>query len=130
MHGGKTIGQAAGAAGLTPKAIRLYETKGLLPPLGRSHAGYRLYSENDIDRLRFIRQARALGLRLHDIAQVIHIAASGSAPCPTVRELLDQHVADIDRTIADLTALRRTLTTARTRDTTQPAQLCPIIETA
>ncbi|WP_425465242.1 MerR family DNA-binding transcriptional regulator [Nonomuraea diastatica] len=53
------IGQAAQAAGLTRKAVRRYEAKGLLPPAERSAAGYRLYDEADVELLSFIRRARA-----------------------------------------------------------------------
>jgi hypothetical protein len=56
-----TVGQAARRAGLTAKAVRLYEARGLLPPAERTSSGYRCYTEHDIRLLRFIRQARDLG---------------------------------------------------------------------
>ena len=62
-----TVGQAARATGLSPKAIRLYEAKALLPPAERTEAGYRLFSDEDLTTLRFIRQAKTLGLRLDEI---------------------------------------------------------------
>ena len=54
-----TVGRAAQAAGLTRKAVRLYEERGLLPPAQRTAAGYRLYNQDDVDTLTFIRRARA-----------------------------------------------------------------------
>ncbi len=56
-----TVGEAARASGVTAKAVRLYEVKGLLPPAERTEAGYRLYSHQDVEVLQFIRQARRWG---------------------------------------------------------------------
>ena len=62
-----TIGEAAARTGLTAKAIRLYERRGLLGAPERNHSGYRTYGANDLAVLSFIRQARNLGLRLDEI---------------------------------------------------------------
>lgn len=124
-----TVGQVARAAGITPKAVRLYETKGLLPPAERSDAGYRLYTDDDIATLRFIRHARILGLRLDEIGEILDIRRGGTAPCHHVLRLIDQHISDIDRTIAELRRLRGTL--SRTRKTAAQAtagDLCRIIQ--
>jgi MerR family copper efflux transcriptional regulator len=128
-----TVGQAAQASGLTRKAVRLYEAKGLLPPAQRSDAGYRLYSDDDVAALRFIHQARALGLRLDEIKDIMALRRGGAAPCQHVLRLLDQHVADIDRTIAELRQLRRALTDTRNTAVaagTGGGAVCRIIEHA
>jgi DNA-binding transcriptional MerR regulator len=128
---GLTIGQAAEAAGLTRKAVRLYEAKGLLPAAGRSAAGYRLYNPADVELLTFIRRARTLGLHLDDIREVLAIRHGGRAPCATVRELLDARVTEIDAAVADLLALREALAeTRRTADDCddESAVVCSIIE--
>ncbi|GGZ90518.1 MULTISPECIES: heavy metal-responsive transcriptional regulator [Streptomyces] len=131
---GMTIGQAAKAAGLTRKAVRVYEAKGLLPPAERSQAGYRLYSEDDVELLTFIRRARALGLHLDDVGEVLHIRRGGIPPCDAVRNLLDARIAEIDATITDLLALRQTLTETRRGADDRPcgesATVCSIIEAA
>jgi predicted transcriptional regulator len=62
---GLTIGQAAQAAGVTRKAVRVYEAKGLLAAADRTIAGYRLYTERDVELLTFIRRARTLAPRRH-----------------------------------------------------------------
>ena len=108
-----TAGQAAARTGLTRKALRVYEAKGLLDPPERTSAGYRLYTAADLAVLTFIRQARTLGLHLDDIAEILTIHRRGSSPCDAVRELIDTHVAEITVAIADLRALRRTLVHAR-----------------
>lgn len=129
---GLTIGQAAKAAGLTRKAVRVYEARGLLPAAERTSAGYRLYDQRDVELLIFIRRARTLGLHLDDIRDVLAIRAGGTPPCPTVRNLLHARIAEIDATIAELLALRDTLTDTRQRadDCTDntPATVCGIID--
>lgn len=129
---GLTIGQAAEAAGVTRKAVRVYEARGLLPAAERTTAGYRLYSERDVELMTFIRRARTLGLHLDDIRDVLAIRNGGTPPCATVRDLLDDRIAEIDITVAELLALRKTLTETRQRadDCTddQPVTVCGIIE--
>lgn len=129
---GLTIGKAAQAAGLTRKAVRLYEAKSLLPEAERTEAGYRLYDEHDVELLIFIRRARTLGLHLDDIRDVLAIRGGGTPPCTTVRALLDARIAEIDTTVIELLALRKTLAETRQRadDCTsdQPVTVCGIIE--
>ena len=130
-----TIGQAATATRLSPKAIRLYESKGLLPRAERTDAGYRLFDEEDIAVLRFIRQAKALGLHLREVQDILELQRGGKKPCQRVIELLDQHIADIDQTMAELGQLRRALGTARRAARNSQRQgkravVCRIIETA
>lgn len=125
-----TAGQAAAHTGVTRKALRLYEAKGLIDEPARTATGYRLYSPADIAVLTFIRRARTLGLHLADIAAILDIRRHGTAPCPTVRTFIDTRIGELDTAIADLRALRRTL--VETRDTPTPqraaAAVCPIVE--
>jgi len=126
-----TISRAASAAGLTAKAVRLYEARGLLTAPARTATGYRLYTNDDIARLRFIAAARRLGLHVNQIAQILATAHDGQPPCATTRAILDQRISEIDRLIAGLTELRATLATAQ--DTTPDhastsTAICPVIE--
>ena len=130
-----TIGEAAELAGVSAKAVRLYERRGLVEPAERTAAGYRTYGARDIAVLRFIRQAKAVGLRLEEIGRILDLDRAGKQPCSTVVRLLDQRLADIDRTLADLTALRATLTNARRRADAamrsgREAVVCRVIETS
>jgi DNA-binding transcriptional MerR regulator len=131
LHG-LTIGQAARAAGVTRKAVRVYEDRGLLPAAERSTAGYRLYTPADVELLTFIRRARTLGLHLDDIREVRDIRDGGIPPCATVRDLLDARITEIDATVADLLALRKTLADTRQRadecTDDAPVTVCSIIE--
>lgn len=107
------IGELAAATGTTTKALRFYEDSGLLPPAERTPSGYRDYGEDTVARLDFIRRGRAAGLTLARIRDVIDIRDSGAAPCRHVQELLDTRLADLDRQIADLHALRETVAQLR-----------------
>jgi MerR family copper efflux transcriptional regulator len=128
-----TIGQAAAAAGLTRKAIRVYETKGLLGPADRTPAGYRLYDQRDVELLTFIRRARTIGLHLVDIRKVLDIRNGGSPPCAAVRDMLDERIADIDATVEKLLSVRRSLVGTRRRADSccsdeKPGAICSAIE--
>lgn len=130
-----TVGQAAAASGLSPKAIRLYETRGLIEPAERTESGYRTYGPDDVALLNFIRRAKSLGLRLDEIRQIIDLQRGGRQPCTTVLGLVDGRIAEIDNTIADLQALRTALAAVR-RDAKaairagRHAVVCTIIESA
>lgn len=128
-----TIGQAAERTDLTPKAIRLYERKGLLPPPRRSDAGYRLYTDDDLAVLAFIRRARTLNLHLDEIVDILHLQRGGEQPCGRVLAILDTRIDEIDRSIADLTQLRHALQRARRaaraeQHRGEDAVICRIIE--
>jgi MerR family copper efflux transcriptional regulator len=129
-----TVGKAAQAAGLSGKAVRLYEAKGLLPPAERTEAGYRTYTDDDITVLRFIRRAKTLGLSLAEIRDILDLRRGGTAPCRHVVALLDERIRDVDRTIADLRQLRHALADTRAYAKQHQADhtdtVCQIIEHA
>jgi DNA-binding transcriptional MerR regulator len=128
-----TVGAAAQVVEVSPKAVRLWESKGLLPPAQRTEAGYRIFTDRDLDILRFIRQAKTLGLTLPEIKDIIDLQRESATPCGRVSELLDAHIAEIDRTLIELRQLRRSLAAARrtARDSQrrgEHAVVCRIIE--
>jgi DNA-binding transcriptional MerR regulator len=82
------IGQVAARAGVTRKAIRFYEAAGVLPAPARGPNGYRLYQDEAVDVLEFVRQAARLGLTLAEIKDVLTIRQGGRPPCRHVRRLL------------------------------------------
>lgn len=103
------IGELAQRAGINPRTLRYYERIGLLAPSARTEAGYRLYSDQDADRLAFIRRAQALGLSLAEIADIIALRDGGIPPCRHVRALAELRISAIDHQIAELAALRADL---------------------
>ena len=103
------IGEAAAAAGMTTKTLRFYEDSWLLPAAKRSSNGYRDYTEDSVARLEFIRRGRAAGLALTQIREILGLRDAGEAPCAHVQDLLSHQLSDLDRQIAELTALRATV---------------------
>lgn len=107
------IGELAAAVGINPKTIRYYEAIGLLPPPPRTAAGYRRYGVADRERLRFIGKAKALGLTLREIRELLSLRDGGAEPCPHLGHLLERKLAVIDAQLrllaelhADLQALK------------------------
>lgn len=104
------IGELAQLANCTPDTIRFYEKEGLLPPARRTDANYRVYDENHVMRLRFIRNCRALDMT-HDEVRALLEAVDESAPsCGELNGLLDEHLSHVKARIAELEQLREQLT--------------------
>ena len=103
------IGEAAAAVGMTTKALRFYEKQGLLPPAQRATNGYRDYPEEVLDRLEFIHRGKVAGLPLAEIRDILRVRDAGQAPCAHVTEQLAQQMADVDRQIAELIAVRESV---------------------
>lgn len=133
-EGGLSIGQAAKAAGVTRKAIRLYEHKGLLEQPARTASGYRVFDTSDVEVLSFIRRARVMGLHLDDIGELLAVSRGGQAPCARLVNRLDERLAEVDEAIAGLQSLRHGLREARERARDQAtdagSSICPVIEQA
>ena len=85
---GMNIGQAAKATGISARMIRHYEAQGLLPPPVRSASGYRIYGHEDLEALRFIRNARAFGFCLEQIGDLIRLTREGSCASDDISGLL------------------------------------------
>lgn len=94
---------------LPAKTIRYYEEIRLLPPARRGDNQYRLYDEPDVERLRFIKSARALDFTLQEIAQILAIRDRNEPPCSHVITLLQVHMDDIAARIRDLEQLHQSL---------------------
>jgi len=104
-----TIGELARAFSLSPDALRYYERLGLLAPEGRTEGGYRLYGEEALRRLRFIKEAQAAGLRLEDIAGILRAMEGGQPPCRHVQEMLRARLEEVRRRLRELEALEEAL---------------------
>jgi Cu(I)-responsive transcriptional regulator len=103
------IGTAARESGVSAKMIRHYEDLGLIPSAGRTESGYRLYSEADVHRLRFVRRARDLGFSMKQIADLLGLWSDRRRASAKVKALAQAHIAELDARIAEMTAMRRTL---------------------
>ena len=119
---GLRVAELASAAGVPPDTIRYYERAGLLPAPERTAAGYRSYDAHAVDRLKFIRGAQRLGLRLADIATLLSVRDTGTCPCEPAEQLLRRRLDEVDAEIARLMALRAEM---RAMADALPAADCP-----
>ena len=104
-----TISDLASRVGVRPDTLRYYERIGLLTPTERTPTRYRVYDEELAQRLRFIKGAQRLGLRLRDIKEILDIRDRGHCPCGHTRELLDRRIAEVEQELARLHTMHRQL---------------------
>src|SRR5438477_12066347 len=103
-----TIGKLAVAAEVGIDTVRFYERAGLLNKPQRTPAGYRLYAESDLARLRFIRRAKMLGFSLEEIAELLHLNDGGGRRS-AVRAVAEQRLEEIEQKLSELGRMRDTL---------------------
>lgn len=96
------VSDLAKAAGVTSETVRHYTRKGLINAMQNPHNQYHEYDAQALQRLRFIKRARALGFSLNEIADIIGLAEHGESPCPTVRDLMAAKIPQTERKIAEL----------------------------
>ena len=122
------IGQAAAASGVSAKMIRHYEEIGLTRAPGRTTSNYRTYAENDVHVLRFIRHARTLGFGMADIKELVGLWQNRSRSSSAVKRVAGKHLADLERKIAELQAMVRTLQHLTRHCHGDHRPECPILE--
>lgn len=103
------IGEAASASGVSAKMIRYYEQIELIPPAGRSAAGYRIYSGTDVQMLRFIRRARDLGFQVDAISELLALWRDRSRHSADVKRLAQAQIAGLRLRIAEMESMVATL---------------------
>ena len=104
-----SIGHLAKATDTKVETIRYYERIGLLPLPARTAGNYRVYSQTHFHRLSFIRRARHLGFSIEQVRDLLGLSDERDRPCEAVDAIAREHLAAVDRKIADLQALRREL---------------------
>lgn len=105
------IGELSARTGVSSKAIRYYEEIELLPPAKRMENDYRIYDEQDVERLGFIWRARSLDFALEDIAEILAFRDRKKPPCSYVMELMRSQIDEISMRIRDLERTRNELST-------------------
>lgn len=122
------IGEASKASGVSAKMIRYYEQTGLVPPAHRTSSGYRVYSEPDIHRLRFIRRARDLGFSASEISNLLDLWNDKSRQSSHVKRLAKTHIAELQQKISGLQQMAVTLQTLIDCCAGDERPDCPILD--
>lgn len=107
------IGELAAATGTPIETIRFYEREGLLPPPGRSEGNFRVYDENHLSRLTFVRHCRALDMNLDEIRVLLRFRDGADGDCGEVNALLDEHIGHVQERIRELRNLDKDLRALR-----------------
>jgi len=127
------IGELSRQSDLPVKTLRYYEELGLIRSAQRTAGGFRQFAPDCLPRLRFIKQAKALGLSLLEIHQILDIHDQGEMPCRQVRHTLREKIEAIEQRIQELSQLQGYLQTLLAQSEQMPrgdAIICPIIEQA
>ena len=124
-----TIGQLAKQISVNIQTVRYYERRKLLVPLTRKPSGYRLYGDEALRRMRFIKNAQELGFTLKEIAELLNLRVSSSARCGDVKRKTQIKLAGVEEKIRDLKALGRALRSLiGACQAGQPTDRCPILK--
>lgn len=99
------IGELAGKAGSQPETVRYYERLGLLPQPERTEGNYRIYDDGHLERLRFIRNCRAIGMTLGEVRRLLYFRDRPDLACQEINQLLDTHIARLEEQLRDLRRL-------------------------
>lgn len=128
-----TIGKLAREAGVNIQTIRYYERLGLLTPTERKKTiylqpGYRLYDQEALDRLRFIRHAKELGFTLKEINELLNLRIGSAMDCDTIRKQTEAKLRGVEQKIDALASIKRVLKELVNRCNKRlPTEGCPIL---
>ncbi len=128
MARGLTRGELARRAGVRPSTIRYYEQQGLLPRPARTARGYRVYTEADVARLRFIRRAQALGFSLTAIRELLRLENAGTEAAEVVRRQALRHLQEVRQRLQDLQRLEAVLSQLVAACAAHRGEGCPILQ--
>jgi MerR family transcriptional regulator, copper efflux regulator len=125
-----TISHVARWVGVRPSALRYYEAQGIVRPVARRPNGYRIYSDDAVKLLLFVRRAQSLGMTLKEIRPLINLASRGQEPCGHVKQVARRHLNEVNEKIRELQLLRQELRSLLRRKAGRPHanEICPIIE--
>ncbi|MEO7108182.1 MAG: Cd(II)/Pb(II)-responsive transcriptional regulator [Rhodoferax sp.] len=109
------IGELAQSAQCTVETVRYYEKTGLLSEPSRTAGNFRVYGPEHLERLRLIRNCRALDMSHEEIHSLLRLASQAGDDCGAINAVFDQHIAHVDARIRELTQLKHQLSTLRQR---------------
>ena len=123
------IGQVAERGGVNLQTIRYYEREGLLPEPPRLQSGYRMFPENTVRRVHFIKRAQDLGFTLSEIKELLVLRIDGKRNRADVRSLAQAKIDDIEEKIRTLKKMKRVLSELTERcSECGPSSECPILD--
>lgn len=127
------IGELSRQTGIGIETLRFYEKSGLLDKPARTYSGYRMYSSDVLDRLKFIKQAQVLGFSLDEIKKLIDDARGGHSPCDEVREIVRVRLKELDQRMREMARYRKEM--AKTLEEWDrvghaPGHICGLIESS
>ena len=126
---GLSSSQLAKSGGINLQSVRFYEQQGLLPRPPRTRAGYRVFPDDAVRRVRFIKRAQELGFTLKEIKELLALRVESGSSCAQVRSRAEEKVRDIEQKVRDLRRIARTLSRLATACATRaPTGACPILE--
>jgi DNA-binding transcriptional MerR regulator len=128
-------GEAAKVLGVGIQTLHFYEQQGLVPHPPRSEGGYRIYTQEIVERVRFIRKAQALGFSLDEVKEIFGLVRGGSSPCGRVQAKLAEKLQEVDRRLEELHGFRAELASlvnqaAELSTHEAEAGVCSIVEEA
>lgn len=122
------IGAAAKLSGVNAKTIRYYEQVGLIPPASRTQSGYRQYTEQAVQTLRFVERARSLGFAVEDVATLLGLWSDKNRKSSDVKALAHEHIAAIENKIEELSSMRDALNNLMRNCHGDERPDCPILD--
>ncbi|NQV21992.1 MAG: Cu(I)-responsive transcriptional regulator [Rhodospirillales bacterium] len=122
------IGEAAERSGVSAKTIRYYEEIGLILPAGRAQNGYRLYSPEDVQTLRFINRARGLGFSVDDCADLLALYRDRQRSSADVKAIAERNIGRIRQKIDELRTMETALDTLVDKCHGDERPDCPILD--
>lgn len=130
MSGRYTISRLAHAAEVPTSTIRYYERVGLVQPDDRSGGNYRLYSDESLQKLKFIRAAQAIGFTLDDVKALLSAPDNSAASCRQIQSLIEERLAEVAQRLKDLRHVQKVLKSSLDKcRMTERADCCHVIET-
>lgn len=126
-----TVGRLAKEGGINSETIRYYEKIKLMPRPKRKESRYRIYSDNDLRRLKFIIRAKELGLTLKEIKELLDLKIENTATCGDVKHIAEHKIKNIEEKIIDLIKIKKTLGKLIAQCICEEISTdeCPILET-
>lgn len=124
-----TIGKVAQALGVNIQTLRYYERRKLLLPKTRKVSGYRVYDEESLKRLRFIKNAQELGFSLKEISNLLNLKVSSKARCGDIQNKAQERLNEVETKIKRLEAIKQVLKNlVQTCHREETTDKCPILK--